>query len=71
MAELKETDIKKIIQDEIRKFSSETLDREVGKAINDKNSKSRAELIKAIKDAFDTVYKTLWQKKDFWRNEIR
>ena len=35
------------------------------------NSKTRKEMIDSIGDAFDSVFRTLWQKKGFWKTEIR
>jgi len=64
-------DIKGIVNDEISKFIKDSLDTEVRKVLHNSNSKSRDELIKTIKDAMESVYKVLWQKKEFWRSDIK
>lgn len=69
--EFKETDIKRIVKEELKNLFNDLLDKEVGKILNNRNSQSRSELIKTIRDSFDVVYKTMWQKKDFWKQEIK
>ena len=69
--ELKEVDIRKIVKDELRKFSEESLDKEIGRLMGSKNTATRSEQIKTIKDALESVYKVLWQKRDFWKSDIR
>ena len=44
---------------------------EIKKRLNNKGSKSRAELIKIISDSMEAVYKVLWQKRDFWKKDIK
>jgi hypothetical protein len=64
-------DIKEIVKDEISKFVNDSLDKEVKKILRNSNSQSRAELVDIIRNAFDSVYKVLWQKKDFWKTDIK
>ena len=64
-------EVKAIIKDELDKFISSNLDSEVKKKINNKNSKVRNELTKLIKDSIESVFKVLWQKRDFWKTDIR
>lgn len=68
---MEKAEIKQIVDDEIKKFLSDYLDKEVKKLLKSTNSGTRGELISTIKDSFEAVYKNLWQKRDFWRNEIR
>jgi hypothetical protein len=64
-------DVKEIVNAEIKKFVDDSLDKEIKKVIKNSNSQSRQELINTIKDSFDAVYKVLWQKKDFWKTDIK
>jgi len=64
-------DVKGIINDEIKKFVSDSLDTEIKKILHNKSSASRDELTSIIRNAFDSVYRTLWQKKDFWQANIK
>jgi hypothetical protein len=68
---MEKAEIKQIVDDEIKKFLSDSLDKEVKRLLKSNNSATRGELISTIKDSFEAVYKNLWQKRDFWRNEIR
>lgn len=68
---MNKTDIKEIVRDEINKFVNDSLDKEIKKALSSSNSQSRAEMIKTIKDAMEAVYKVLWQKRDFWKTDIK
>jgi len=65
-----EKEIKSLINSEIKKFYQDNLDKEIAKIMHD-NSKTRKEMIDTIGDAFDSVFRTLWQKKGFWKTEIR
>jgi Ni,Fe-hydrogenase III component G len=64
-------DVREIINDEIKKFVNDTLDKEMKKILHNSNSQSREELIITIKNALESVYKILWTKKDFWKTDIR
>ena len=64
-------EIKRIVKDEINKFYNDSLDREVKKVIGKSNSQTRGELISIIKNAMEAVYKVLWQKRDFWKTDIK
>lgn len=65
------SDVKEIVNDEIKKFVNDMLDKEMKKILQSKNSATRAELVDTIKNAFDAVYKLLWQKKEFWKGDIK
>lgn len=67
---MNEIDVKKIVDIEIKKFVNDTLDKEIKKALHNANSQSRGEMINTIKDAMESVYKMLWQKRDFWKTGI-
>lgn len=64
-------DVKEIVRDEISKFVNDSLDREIKKVLRKSNSQSRDELISTIKNAIEAVYKVLWQKRDFWKTDIK
>jgi hypothetical protein len=64
-------DIKNIIKDEIAKFVKDSLDIEMKKILKNPNSQSRHELANTIKTAMESVFKVLWQKRDFWKTDIR
>ena len=64
------SDIKQIVNDEIKKFTNDSLDKEVAKVLH-KSGSSRDELISTIKNSMEAVYKVLWQKRDFWKSDIR
>lgn len=64
-------DVKEVVNDEIKKFVDDALDKEMRKILADKNSKSRGEMIATIKNSMEAVFKVLWQKKDFWKTDIK
>jgi len=64
-------EIKQLVNDEIKKFITDSLDNEIKKIIKKSNSQSREELISMIKNSFEAVYKVLWQKRDFWKTDIK
>jgi hypothetical protein len=64
-------DIQKIVSDEISKFVKDSLDKEVKKVLRNSSSQSRDELISTIKNAMEAVYKVLWQKREFWKTDIK
>lgn len=63
--------VKEIVKSEIKKFIDDSLDKEVKKILRSSNSQSRDELINTIKNAMEAVYKMLWQKKEFWKADIK
>jgi Ni,Fe-hydrogenase III component G len=63
--------IKEIVNDELKKFITTSLDKEIKNMLHNKNTQSRDELIKTIKDSLESVYKVLWQKRDFWKTDIK
>lgn len=64
-------DVKRVVNDEITKFVNDNLDKEIKKVMVKSNSQTRGELISTIKNAIEAVYKVLWQKRDFWKTDIR
>jgi hypothetical protein len=64
-------DVKKIVSDEIAKFIKDSLDVEMKKILHNLNSQSRRELADAMKAAMESVTKVLWQKRDFWKTDIK
>lgn len=64
-------DVKAIVNDEIKKFLNNTLDGEIKKALAKSNGKSRGEVISIVKNGLEAVYKMLWQKRDFWKTDIK
>jgi hypothetical protein len=68
---MNKNDVKDIVSDEIKKFLSGSLDKEMSKVLQSSNSKTRGEMITTIKKSLESVYKTLWVKRDFWKSEIK
>lgn len=68
---MEKTDVKTIVNDEIRKFVSDSLDKEIRRILHSTNSISRDELLSTIKNAIEAVYKVLWQKREFWKSDIK
>ena len=60
-----------IIKDEVKNFYNDSLDREVKKVMSKSNSQTRSEMVSIIKNALEAVYKVLWQKRDFWKTDIK
>jgi hypothetical protein len=65
------TEVKEIIDSEMKKFISDLLDKEMKKILHNSNSTSRTEIINMIKNSMEAVYKVLWYKKDFWKSDIK
>ena len=65
------TEVKAIVNDEIKKFVGDSIDKEISKIVRNKNSATRDELIQTIKNAMDSLVKVLWQKKEFWKTDIK
>jgi hypothetical protein len=68
---MEKTDVKGIVNDEIKKFVNDSLDKEIRKILHSSNSATRDELIQTIKNSIEAVYKVLWQKREFWKTDIR
>lgn len=68
---MEKQDIKAIVKDEIKVFVNDSLDAEIKKVIKKSGSQSRSELVSTIKNAIEAVYKVLWQKRDFWKTDIK
>ena len=66
-----ENNVRAIVREEINKIIKDELDKEIKKILHNSGSQSRTEMIKTIKDALESVYKLLWQKRDFWKNDIK
>lgn len=64
-------EVKRIVNNEINKFVSDSLDKEVKKVLGKSNSLTRTETISIIKNAMEAVYKVLWMKRDFWKTDIK
>jgi hypothetical protein len=65
------TDVKAVVNSEIKKFVNDNLDKEIKRILRNGNSASRDELISTIKNAMEAVYKVLWQKREFWKSDIK
>ena len=64
-------DVKAVVNSEIKKFVNDNLDKEIKRILRNGNSASRDELISTIKNAMEAVYKVLWQKREFWKSDIK
>jgi len=68
---MNQSDVKKLIKDEIDKFVNNLLDKEMKRVLQKSNSQSRTEVTDTIKDALESVYKMLWTKRSFWKTDIK
>ena len=68
---IKISDVKEIVNDEIKKFLDDSLDKEMKKLLKSTNTLVRSEILTIIKDSIESVYKTLWYKRDFWKSDIK
>lgn len=68
---MEKLDVEKVVNDEIRKFVNDSLDKEIKRILHSTNSKTRDEMIGTIKNAFESVVKTLWSKRDFWKADVK
>jgi hypothetical protein len=68
---MEKTDVEKIVNDEIKKFVNDNLDKEMKRILGNSNSQTRREMISTIKNAMEAVVRVLWQKKDFWKTDIK
>ena len=64
-------DVEKIVNDEIKKFVNDSLDKEMKRILRSSNSHTRDEMISTIKNAMEAVVRVLWQKKEFWKTDIK
>ena len=64
-------EIKRVVSDEITMFVIDNLDKEIKKVLAKSNSQTRGVMISTIKNAIEAVYKVLWQKRDFWKTDIK
>jgi len=65
------TEVIDIIKSEMKKFYEDSLDKEMAKMLNDKNSKSRKEVVNTIKNGLEAAFKVFWVKRDFWKTDIK
>ena len=63
--------IKLIVNDEIKKYIADHFDKEMKKVLQNSGSQTRKEMVTTIKDSLESVYKMLWQKRDFWKADIK
>jgi ATP-dependent Lon protease len=68
---MEKSDVEKIVNDEIKKFVNDSLDKEMKRILRSSNSHTRDEMISTIKNAMEAVVRVLWQKKDFWKTDIK
>ena len=68
---MEKTDVEKVVNDEIKKFISDSLDKEMKRILRSSNSRTRDEMLTTIRNAMESVVKVLWQKKDFWKTDIK
>jgi len=71
MNKTEKDEIIKVINSELKNFIAVPLDKEIKKIVANSNSQTRGELIKLIKNSLESVYKLLWQKREFWKNDIK
>ena len=64
-------DITSIVNSEIKKYIKDELDNEIHRIMSNSNSQTRKELVTTISNSMESVYKLLWQKKDFWKKDIK
>ena len=64
-------EVKEIVNDEIGKFVNDSLDKEIKKVMAKSNTQTRGEVVNIIKNSLEAVYKMLWQKRDFWKTDIK
>ncbi len=67
--EITKAEIKDIVGDELSKFVSNELEKEVAKLL--KNGKPRDEVVNLMKIALTSLYKYMWIRKDVWQNDIK
>lgn len=60
-----------IVNSELKKFVTDSLDKEMKTILEKGNSQSRKEMVQTIKDAMEAAFKLLWVKRDFWKSDIR
>lgn len=68
---MNKTEVTKIVKDEISKFVDNSLDREVKTLIRKGGTQTRDETLKTISDVIEAMYKVLWQKKQFWKSDLK
>jgi hypothetical protein len=68
---MEKSDVEKTVNDEIKKFVNDSLDKEMKRILGNSNSQTRREMISTIKNAMESVVRVLWQKKDFWKTDIK
>jgi preprotein translocase subunit Sss1 len=67
---MNKVEVKEIVINEISNFINNSLDKEINKILKKTGTQTRDEMISTIKDSIESVFKLLWQKKDFWKTGI-
>jgi len=67
--ELKKQDVKNIVRDEIKKFVSSELEKEITKSI--KSGQSKKEVGELIRNALIALYRFMWIRKDVWGSDVK
>jgi hypothetical protein len=68
---MNKAEITRLVKDEVNKFVSDSLDGEIKKRIKKSGSETRTELMDTISNAVEAVFKVLWQKRQFWKSDIK
>lgn len=65
------TEIKKIVEDEIKIYLEKVLDDEIAKLLKTNNSKTRRESTTISKNAVGKLAEFMWVRKSIWQNDIK
>ncbi len=71
MDELSKQDVKKIVRDEIKKFVTSDLDKEIEKLLKSLASKTRKASTEQIKDGISKLAEFLWIRRNIWKSDIK
>lgn len=69
--ELTQTDIKKIVKDEIKAYLTSQFEQEFKKMMSKTNSGGKKEVTKTVKDALDSLYQFMYIRRNVWQSEIK
>lgn len=69
--ELTQTDIKRIVKDEIKSYLASQFEQEFKKMMSKSNGSGKKEVTEAIKDALDSLYQFMYHRRNVWKNEIK
>ncbi|MFW5847321.1 MAG: hypothetical protein ACOCVF_00180 [bacterium] len=67
---MNKSEVENIVKKEIKKFVDNDFDKELSQQLK-KKGKSRDEMLNTIKDSLEAVFKVLWQKREFWKSDLR